>query len=709
MHNFGNGFVLSSPLSNNNDIFIAKFGSNGTCIWAMQIGQQGNDRALSIALDENNYIYVVGQFSGTNVNFSPLESEPGHSSLFLDGVNRGFLVRYNGMTGQSTWRWQSNNTIDGYAATHVSTMTLYRNSAYQVGSLSVPTATAMPTQVYMRGEGGSHRQFDAVTGEEYYPNTPSGNSKVLELQSFVVQPKLIYGTDIGADEDTHKMGGAMCLIDAPSEGKRYLGRLSQTLSQDNANISLFTQWLEVENNASDFTFNQSTGEIFVVNKNTNPYNNGVSFGIKKYTSANSNANISLVPWQDVSVSGAVGSIVSPEDIKVTRSGTIYVVGYIQGVNINFGNGFVLSKPQVTNFLHNRSGFIAEYDNDGNCVNAKLLPITNPDGSYLGNINLSFNSSKLSIGGNFLGTANFNACGGTSNVSFSTPAFDANIFLAQHDQNFNQLRNLRIEGRRLYCSNSEEYEVDNIADATYTWTSSNNLSLQNANTSIVGTSPNGTVNGEAAWVECTISVNNNCFSGSRTIRKDIWIGKPENPVLLSSSPSQTPVPPPYILEFCAEKCEVYQSIRVRSKGAQVVGLFLNNQVVSSFKGETGELRIPLFYPAGQYTFQIVSANRCGLSNVINISITLKPKCGECLMGGRIVQTEVYPNPIQDIVRIKAQEGATFKLYDKLNQEILSGVIDKTQEKTINIKYLKSDIYFLHVFDDKQREVLKVVKQ
>ena len=48
------------------DIFIAKYDSNGNCLWATSVnGSQDEDDVYDIALDANDNIYITGNYSGT--------------------------------------------------------------------------------------------------------------------------------------------------------------------------------------------------------------------------------------------------------------------------------------------------------------------------------------------------------------------------------------------------------------------------------------------------------------------------------------------------------------------------------------------------------------------------------------------------------------------------------------------------------------------
>jgi hypothetical protein len=82
------------------DIFIAKYNSSGTIIWAKRIGDdtQLYESGYSVAVDNNNNIIVAGFFSG-NVDFDP--STAGNYNL-TSTFDASFLMKLDG-TGNFIW------------------------------------------------------------------------------------------------------------------------------------------------------------------------------------------------------------------------------------------------------------------------------------------------------------------------------------------------------------------------------------------------------------------------------------------------------------------------------------------------------------------------------------------------------------------------------------------------------------------------------
>jgi len=59
-----NNTVIEQVSSGNGEIYISKYSSNGSLIWIKRFGGSQSDRAVDLALDQNNNIYITGDFYG---------------------------------------------------------------------------------------------------------------------------------------------------------------------------------------------------------------------------------------------------------------------------------------------------------------------------------------------------------------------------------------------------------------------------------------------------------------------------------------------------------------------------------------------------------------------------------------------------------------------------------------------------------------------
>ncbi len=107
----------------NNDMYLAKYNSNGSIIWAFGMGGTGNEQFTSISVDGSGNIYVAGYVSST----AAWDADPSSNTNNVNataGVNDIFVAKYDGtLTPSSTsfYKWAfviggtNNDLINGIA------------------------------------------------------------------------------------------------------------------------------------------------------------------------------------------------------------------------------------------------------------------------------------------------------------------------------------------------------------------------------------------------------------------------------------------------------------------------------------------------------------------------------------------------------------------------------------------------------------------
>lgn len=80
------------------DIYFAKFDTNGNLLWAKSIGSTDIDNGYSIAIDDSGNCYLSGSYAGTT-DFDP---SAGIANLFLNGFQSTFFAKYNS-NGDYIW------------------------------------------------------------------------------------------------------------------------------------------------------------------------------------------------------------------------------------------------------------------------------------------------------------------------------------------------------------------------------------------------------------------------------------------------------------------------------------------------------------------------------------------------------------------------------------------------------------------------------
>lgn len=92
------GNILNLTSNGGRDIFICKYSSSGTFLWAKKIGGSGHDSGNFIDTDDNGNLYVHGQYSGT-VDFDPSSNVSNFTSA---GSYDAYLLKIDGM-GNFKW------------------------------------------------------------------------------------------------------------------------------------------------------------------------------------------------------------------------------------------------------------------------------------------------------------------------------------------------------------------------------------------------------------------------------------------------------------------------------------------------------------------------------------------------------------------------------------------------------------------------------
>lgn len=82
-----------------NDAFFAKYNTNGTYIWAHDIGGTWDEYGTGICIDGNSNVYLAGTFNGT-VDFNPQGTA---LQLVSAGGEDMFLAKYSSVTGNLIW------------------------------------------------------------------------------------------------------------------------------------------------------------------------------------------------------------------------------------------------------------------------------------------------------------------------------------------------------------------------------------------------------------------------------------------------------------------------------------------------------------------------------------------------------------------------------------------------------------------------------
>lgn len=157
---FGNSYVtgsfkgtvtfggISLTSFGSSDIFVAKYNSGGTCVWAQQAKGLFNDWGNSISVDAAGNVYVTGIVGGGTIQFSSTQSISTGA-----GIDDIFIAKYNA-TGTLQWVLDCGGTNLDYGsgiAAHA-TGSFYVTGVFE-GTATFNTTTGLPVTLTSNGSG----------------------------------------------------------------------------------------------------------------------------------------------------------------------------------------------------------------------------------------------------------------------------------------------------------------------------------------------------------------------------------------------------------------------------------------------------------------------------------------------------------------------------------------------------------------------------
>lgn len=110
----------------NNGVYIVKYNTNGTVLWATKVDSTGSDEGTSVVVDYNLNIYVTGRFDATPVTIFNSDGSP--FGTLTSATTSSFVVKYNS-NGMGVWRFK----IDAGLAIEMNVVT----SGPEVGNIYV--------------------------------------------------------------------------------------------------------------------------------------------------------------------------------------------------------------------------------------------------------------------------------------------------------------------------------------------------------------------------------------------------------------------------------------------------------------------------------------------------------------------------------------------------------------------------------------------
>lgn len=129
-------YPLSDCMYNDDDVFFVKYNSSGKSQSATWMHGWGSDRASAMAIDDNDNVFLTGNFDGPWLAYEQTQSNNSGSSNF-------FVVKYSATGGGTVWRRQAsgNTNVRSQAIAADNNGNFYLAGYFWGASLQVPTTT----------------------------------------------------------------------------------------------------------------------------------------------------------------------------------------------------------------------------------------------------------------------------------------------------------------------------------------------------------------------------------------------------------------------------------------------------------------------------------------------------------------------------------------------------------------------------------------
>jgi hypothetical protein len=399
------------------DVFIAKYSSSGSLVWAKSVGGSGADVSYGIAVDGSSNVYIVGYFNGT-ADFDP---GAGTSNLVTNGGTDIFLAKYSS-AGALVWAKNIGGTSNdvGRAIALDGSGNVFITGEYRTTADFNPGGTAINLTSVGNGD---------VFIAEY------SNAGSCLLAKSVGGPSLDAGYGIGVDGvglitvtgqyiDTADFDPSIGISNLTSAGVTaaflaqydFLGNL-QWCNSFGGTSATYSRGMTVDPNG---------GDIYV----TGVFGGTVDFNPGVGTTNLTSAGLEDVFFAKYDAAGglafakSVGGSFSDFGYAITfdASGNVYVAGYFTGTDADFDPGAgttILTDPGSSGMFYakyNSSGVFQWVKGAGDVQDDEARAIAVDGG---GNVYLT---------GFFGGTVDFDPGPGTSNL---VAAGSDDVFLAKY--------------------------------------------------------------------------------------------------------------------------------------------------------------------------------------------------------------------------------------------------------------------------------------
>ncbi len=250
-------------------------------------------------------------------------------------------------------------------------------------------------------------------------------------------------------------------------------------------------------------------------------------------------------------------------------------------------------------------------------------------------------------------------------------------------------------------------LSNIAGASTSWTSSNNVQIISSNNSSATIRGLNSYSNGFGWIRATLS-------NGITLQENFHVGKAEvnNVIFRNIGAGVTDY-------FCSShinnEFEILPKIKNASYQIRIRDLSTFNIVAGpyNFNGNIATLPNSYNYTPGWYLFEVKSTNSCGTTNWTELEVEFV----DCTLesGGGEMEYRIFPNPSSETLTIQKKSNLensreiessySIELYDFNSNLIFKSIL--RNQKSINISKYKKGKYILKINKNNKTETHHII--
>jgi len=369
--------------SGSEDIFIAKYNSNGDVLWVKRAGGSNSDISYGIACDLEGNVYLAGTFSSSSIIF-------GNKTLSNTGSSGSgdiFIVKYN-PAGDVKWAKKAGGTmsdicydlaIDDYGNLLLTGYFRSNSITFGLTTLNNTTTTGYSEEIFVAKYDTSGNVKWAKKASGANNDTGKGIAADQNGNVYVTGTSKSSTLTFGLTTLTNSLLEDIFLAKYDSSGKELWAKRAGGTNSDEG----FSVTCDLYNNAIITGYFKSTSVLFETQtiNNSNATDETGDVYIVKYN-----------PFGDVlwAVKGSGSSTEQGNTVVCDIQGNIYAAGEFGSSTLTFAGTSGITKPGISNI------FLTKLNSSGVALWAASIGGTTFD--YASNINIDLSGNIFLTGG-----------------------------------------------------------------------------------------------------------------------------------------------------------------------------------------------------------------------------------------------------------------------------------------------------------------------